>query len=253
MKKLVLVGLVLALGGGSVGASVAQDQSGVPITNADRLKIDRLLKFAAGLGALNRNDGKAAFILWSPLAEDGVTNAQVGLGFLYAQGQGVPQDYTAAASWWRKAADQGDADAQSSLGNLYERGQGVPQDYAAAVIWYRKAADNGKAEAQKKLGLLYENGQGVPQDYVAALSWYRKAADQGNTQSQFLLGAQYAKGQIVKQDYLQAHKWLNLSAAGEAGSELGKIAVTVRDEVAKLMTPAQIAEAQRLASEWRKK
>ena len=95
---------------------------------------------------------------------------------------------------------------------------------------------------------MYAKGQGVPQDYAAAAGWYRKAADQELYMAQSNLGVMYAKGQGVPQDYVQAHKWLNLGAtSGDAD------AVKVRDLVASMMTPAQIAEAQRLASAWRKR
>ena len=81
----------------------------------------------------------------------------------YEQGQRcVPQNYAEAAKWYRKAAEQGDALAQLSLGSLYEQGQGVPQNYAEAAKWYRKAAEQGDALAQLSLGSLYEQGQGVP-------------------------------------------------------------------------------------------
>ena len=143
-------------------------------------------------------------------------------------------------------ADQGLAQAQLNLGAMYAKGQGVPQDYAAAAGWYRKAADQGDAMAQNNLGAVYANGQGVAQDYAAAVSWYRKAADQGYADAQYNLGNKYANGQGVAQDYVQAHKWLNLGAtSGDAD------AVKSRDLVASEMTPAQIAEAQRLASAWR--
>ena len=56
------------------------------------------------------------------------------------------------------------------------------------------------------------------------------------------LGFIYEKGRGVTQDYVQAHKWYNLSAA---------LGLRERDRLASLMTPAQIAEAQRLAREWR--
>jgi uncharacterized protein len=47
---------------------------------------------------------------------------------------------------------------------------------------------------------------------------------------------------------VQAHMWFNLVAmAGDQG------AATNRDNVAALMTPAQIAEAQKLAREWKPK
>ena len=73
---------------------------------------------------------------------------------MYANGQGVPQDYAQALTWYRKAADQGNAEAQNNLGVMCESGHGVPQDYAQAVVWYRKAADQGFAPAQYNLGVM---------------------------------------------------------------------------------------------------
>ncbi len=71
-----------------------------------------------------------------------------------------------------------------------------------------------------------------------------EAADQGLVEAQTILGLMYVKGQGVAQSYLLAHMWLNLAAAqGEAG------ALADRDQLARMMTPAQIAEAQRLAQE----
>ena len=70
----------------------------------------------------------------------------------------------------------------------------------------------------------------------------------GDALGQHNLGLMYANGQGVPQDYVQAHKWWNLNAASGNAD-----AVKNRDLVASKMTPAQIAEAQRLASAWRKK
>ncbi len=97
-----------------------------------------------------------------PLAEQGNALAQLGLGVMYANGQGVPQDYAQAFVWYRKAAEQGDAGAQTIVGLMYRQGQGVSQDYAQALIWYRKAADQGDGRAQLGLGVMYANGKGVP-------------------------------------------------------------------------------------------
>ncbi len=94
-------------------------------------------------------------------------------------------------------------------------------------------------------------GRGVPQDYAEAVKWYRKAAEQGNAGAQFNLGVMYDNGQGVPQDYVQAHMWYNLSAAGSPPGEDRDSAAEYRDSVAKLMTPAQIAEAQRRAGKWR--
>ena len=161
-------------------------------------------------------------------------------------------DYSTALQLWQPLADQGNAVAQSNLGNMYSNGQGVPQDYAEAVKWYRRAAEQGNARGQYGAGVMYYFGQGVPQDYAQAAKWFRKAADQGHTKAHFMLGLMYSKGQGVPQDFVQAHMWFNLSAAGVPASDTrGRdFAAGKRDLVAAIMTPDQIAEAQRLAREW---
>ncbi len=86
-----------------------------------------------------------------------------------------------------------------------------------------------------------------------ALQWYRKAAEQGEVTAQYNLGVMYDNGQGVPQDYAQAHMWYNLAASRFPPGENRDIAVNNRDVVAERMTPAQIAEAQKLAREWRPK
>jgi hypothetical protein len=53
----------------------------------------------------------------------------------------------------------------------------------------------------------------------------------------------------VPKDYVQAHMWFNIAASRVTG-EARESAVSNRDIVAILMTPSQIAEAQRLTREW---
>ena len=162
-------------------------------------------------------------------------------------------DYATALREYRPLAEQGNAAAQTNLGFMYDNGQGVPQDYAEAVKWYRKAAEQGRADAQFNLGLMYDNGQGVPQDYAEAVKWYRKAAKQGQADAQNNLGFMYGEGRGVPQDYVQAHIWYNLSASRLPPGKDRDQSVQNRDIVAEKMTPAQIAEAQRLAREWKPK
>ena len=64
--------------------------------------------------------------------------------------------------YWLKA-EQGNASAQFILGFMYANGYGVPKDDQAAVKWYRLAAEQGHAKAQSNLGVMYEKGRGVPQ------------------------------------------------------------------------------------------
>ena len=124
-----------------------------------------------------------------------------------------------------------------------------------AVGWYRKAVELGYAHAQYNLGIMYAEGQGVVRDYAVAVEWYRKAAEQGVAAAQFNLGLMYAKGRGVPQDYAAAHKWLNLAASRfpASGWNQRDSAVKAREAIATLMTSAQIAEAQRLAREWKPK
>jgi TPR repeat protein len=84
-------------------------------------------------------------------------------------------DFASALSLLRPLAEQGNADAQISLGNMHFEGNGVPLNTAEAVKWYTLAADHGNANAQMTLGFLYEYGDAVPQDYVQAYKWFALA------------------------------------------------------------------------------
>ena len=127
--------------------------------------------------------------------------------------------------------------------DAYNRG-----DYATALREWRPLAEQGDASAQFSLGLSYENGDGVPRDYAKARQWYEKAAAQGDAKAQLYLGLQSAFGQGEPVDLVQAHMWYSLAARnGHAG------AAVYRDELARQMTPAQIAEAHKRAREWKPK
>jgi len=123
----------------------------------------------------------------------------------------------------------------------------VNHDYATALTLFHRAADQGDANGFFMLGVMYATGQGVPQNYTEAVRWYQLATDQGSTEAQYNLGDMYATGQGVPRDYVSAYMWLSLAAAqGE------QIATKSRDLIARRMTPAQIAKAQRLAREWKR-
>ena len=153
--------------------------------------------------------------------------------------------YEATMEKVRKSAEGGDASAQNTLGLLYYEGKGVPQDYRKAKQWFDKAVEQEHTGAQVNLGTLYLRGEGAPESSQMALYWFSRAAVQKDALAFAKLGLMYAQGRGVLQNYIEAHKWYNLSAAhGELRS------VEARDALAKQMTSAQIAEAQRLAHEW---
>ncbi len=95
---------------------------------------------------------------------------------------------------------------------------------------------------------MHYQGMGVPQDYAEAAKWYRKAAENGYAPAQIYLGLMHSRGLGGPQDFVQAHMWFKLAASGGYAT-----ASEYRDIVANHMTPAQIAEAQKLAREWEAK
>jgi hypothetical protein len=126
-------------------------------------------------------------------------------------------------------------------------------DYATALKVWRPLAEQGDAPSQNMLGILYEAGQGVPQDYAEALRWFQLAAERGDPSAQNNLGSMYEDGEGVAKNYVLAHMWFNLAAARDPYPVWRDLYAHDRDEVARLMTPDQIAEAQRLAREWKPK
>jgi uncharacterized protein len=162
------------------------------------------------------------------------------------------KDFAAALQILRPLADQGGAAAQFNLGVMYDKGQGLPQNFSEAVKWYRLSADQGLSESQCSLGTMYNIGKGVSIDHAEAVKWYRLAADQGDTEAQEWLAPMYQRGHGVPRDGVQAYVSYDLAAArkSEQDNGLADFFIKMRDEVAKHMTSAQIAEAQRLARDW---
>ena len=82
-------------------------------------------------------------------------------------------------------------------------------------------------------------------DYKTAFEKWKPLAEQGNDDAQYKLGKMYREGLGVTQDYVQAYKWYNIVAQKGYGG-----GYKYMTKIEKYMTPAQIAEAQKLAREW---
>ncbi len=136
---------------------------------------------------------------------------------------------------------------------MFDQGKGVTKNLPAAAQWYQKAAEGGLALAQYNLASMYQLGEGVTQDYVKAGEWYQKAADQGYGLAQVSLGTLYHQGKGVAQDLVKAHMWYSLAATQLEDGKQKDRAVKNRESVTKHMNPAQVVEAQQLASTWKAK
>jgi TPR repeat protein len=122
-------------------------------------------------------------------------------------------------------------------------------DYVLVVNLLAPLAFRGNAQAQALLGFMFEHGYGAPQVYDSASAFYGEAAMRGNPFGQAMFGLMYDKGHGVPQDFVLAYKWLNLAAARAKKRERDYF-LRLRDAVASKMSPAQIAEGQRLAMAW---
>jgi len=97
------------------------------------------------------------------------------------------------------------------------------------------------------LGISYESGTGVPKDAAKAGEWYQKAAAEGHANAQKNLGVMYANGEGVAKDIVLAYAWFNIAAiGGNAG------ALKNRGIAESRLSGNQLAEAQRLSSNWKK-
>src|SRR5262249_21784042 len=87
------------------------------------------------------------------------------------------KDYSAGFKEFTPLAEQGNAEAQLYLGKMYMQGQGVLKDPDEAVKWFKASGEQGNADAQFFLGTIYL----LPRkDITQGLMWMRLSAEQGN-------------------------------------------------------------------------
>ena len=116
--------------------------------------------FNRGLEAYDRGDYETALTEWLIDAKQGNMLAQYRIGFIYANGEGVPKNKEEALKWYRLAAEQGYARAQYRLGLMYDFGEFVPETETEGARWILLAAEQGYAPAQGQLGFMYGWGEG---------------------------------------------------------------------------------------------
>lgn len=105
---------------------------------------------------LNDQDVRDGITLLDKAADENYTPAQLYLAKLYHEGHLVEKDLSKAANLYRQAANNGDPDAQYSLGWMYFNGEGVPQSNDEAIIWFTLAA---QTESRAKEALQFVNAQ----------------------------------------------------------------------------------------------
>jgi TPR repeat protein len=136
-----------------------------------------LRQYRSGFQAYQQGDYATALQNWGPLAEKGSSAAQLFVGFMYDNGQGVPKDNAAAADWYREAAERDNMVAQVRLAIMYRDGRGVPEDRVKAWAWAGMAAR--KEDHMHKIGkALQRDLKAVmtPQELAEAEALFSKRA-----------------------------------------------------------------------------
>ena len=238
--------------------------------------------------AYQSQDFATAITLLRPLADQGVADAQLKLGTMYAKGEGVPRDLSKAVVLWGQAghqgkmeadirlasyflsghassqdygvvaeachrlADRSDVTGNRCLGFMYSHGYGVPQDAVQGTTWFRKAAAQGDLQSMDALGSIYQLAEGVAADYGQASFWFGKAADLGDPWAMVNLASMAIQGQGGPQDYVQARVWLDLSALRipQGNTNLAPAISQLRAITDVHLTSDQLATAGKLTAAW---
>ena len=201
------------------------------------------------VAALQRKDCARALALSRLPAEAGDARAQIVLATLSYTGCGVPANLTEALQWYNKAAEQGNLEAQLTLAELWHSAAtrstknttDADMRRSTAMQYYEMAADQGVVEAQYHLAALNVEAK---KSAVAAV-WFQIAAEQGFPPAQQRIAVMLWKGDGVPKDLVRAYMWSWLAAKHLKGSDKDV------KELNRLMSPAQIAEAKKLAAAFR--
>ncbi len=177
-------------------------------------------------------------------AKQGHVKAQLRLGVMHQQGNGVKKDDTIAHMWygisglngsktgsglkaviaiqmtpeqitqaeqltreWMTENNQNNSTTpHSAPAGDFNKGAIAYQkgDYETALREWHPLAEQGHLQAQANLGVMYFKGTDIPQDCEQAVKWCSLAAGQGDTMSLFSVASMYANGQCVSQDTTRA-------------------------------------------------
>lgn len=152
--------------------------------------MDSLRKLKIAEQLLNDEKYQEAYAAYLSLAEDGQLDAQIMVGWMKENAQGVSRDLAGALEWYRKAAESESPLAQFHLGAiLMQTGA-----HSEALSWYEKAAAMEYMPAVYRLAWAYESGTGTPTDKDHALDLFSQNAKRGHLPSKMVLAKKMLRG-----------------------------------------------------------
>jgi len=159
-------------------------------------------------------------------AEQGDSDAQLYLGLMYRDGQGVMPDLREGEKWLRRSAEQGNVTAQIELASLYADRQSAVNDDVKALMWYNFAVTQGSREAAKlredllvrmtpiQVAEAQQTGREFKpeKEYQGMVQSLKPQAESGDAAARTKLGILYYKGQGVSRNYAEAARLFRLAA-----------------------------------------
>ena len=159
-----------------------------------------------GLGV--KENFPAAFKLLHKAAMNGKSSPESErvIAQAFVQGVGTYKNHEEAVHWYQQSADNGDSEAQNSLGYMYYTGNGVEQDFGKGATFFLQAANNNSAIGQYNVGIMYFTGKGVDDvDYVKSYSWMNLAATNGHKPA--IAARDYIETIISGEEIIEAQKY----------------------------------------------
>lgn len=230
----------------------------------------------------------SAYLVGLPAAHAGDPRAQYMLGLMSFHGLApVARNLEESARWFSLAAARGHGESQFALAQAYAKGDGVPVDRGRSIQWLERAALGGHTPAMMSLARLHDDGIELPRNRERATAWVRHAAELGDTRAQAVLSERLRDGIGASVDAAAAKSWNEKAlAAGEplalvrraqevqddpdarraelvegyaaasyaeqrAEGDTRLAATRLKGELAKKLTPSDIAEAGEKVAEWR--
>ncbi len=117
------------------------------------------------------------------------------------------EDYIEAFEYLSKASDMGWTDADVILGQMYRDGNGIERDLRRCVEHLERAAENGNNKAMYLLGDIYFDGRYTEKNPEEAFKWYLMSASIGNARSQYQVAMMLSSGIGVDKDEDAAKQW----------------------------------------------
>jgi TPR repeat protein len=179
-------------------------------------------------------------------AEAGNPEAHAKLALIFRRGLRVEKNPEAGLRWQISAARLGHVPSMLILEQDYGLGVGVERNLEDSAKWAKMASDKGSVQGRFIMAVKYLEGSGVPKNVPEGLKLCRQAADEFHNGAIIRLGILHLDGEHVPQNLVEAYRLLLI------GRNLSPLAALeprfFMQRCEQLMTPAQKAEAERLAA-----